>query len=570
MNAQAQNREHQGATEEIFLTPRVVDRRAFETFASMLRASVEKAEHESDLLARRAEAAASVLERLEGFVGSHADVFKRAADLIDTIDQRQRTAGDTLDALTKRVELAQQAARDVESLVRERGESFEARLTTLAQGTLDSFEAARQTLSGDASIMRRDLSQRLDELRQRGESLLASLEERAEHAGQGLAEQLTHLETARETLRVEHRETTRKLDEQSSELREGLRTEGSAVKRELDAAARSLREAIAASSAHRDTIERAAELAVGRVQAGASEQTLEVERLVRRAEGLLRDHGQSVESLSAEIEARLESARDRAETELGQASSNAKAKAREIETTLNDRIAAAQSAASTLLGLENATDEAGRLIESIEGRQDSVRAQIAAMVEEVCTGRLEAVRNDNARLDASLSAADEERASLREVVREQQDRLERCDRENAELRVALELSESKQASLREELGAQNDRLAALEKQLAGLVAAKAESNAAPEAEEPEAEPLVPVVVKSTSRAKPKKKAPTRKKAPSKKAASKKASSKATTKKPAARKATTKKATSTTRTTTRKKAPAKAEGDEAEAPALTAS
>ena len=489
----------------------------------MLRASVEKAEHESDLLARRAEAAASVLERLEGFVGSHADVFKRAADLIDTIDQRQRTAGDTLDSLTKRVELAQQAARDVESLVRERGEAFEARLGTLAAGTLDSFEAARQSLSGDASIMRRDLSQRLDELRQRGESLLASLEERAELAGQNLAEQLTHLETARETLRVEHRETTRKLDEQSGELREGLRNEGSAVKRELDAAARSLREAIAASTAHRDTIERAAELAVGRVQAGASEQTLEVERLVRRAESVLRDHRQSVESLSAEIEARLESARDATDAEFARSATNAKAKAREIETTLADRMAAAQSAASTLLGLENATGDAERLLESIEGRSDSVREQIVSIVDEACAARIDRITTENEELRTELAKTRAESASLRKAGAEQSERLERFDRENAQLRVALELAQAKQGSLESDLAAQNDRLAAMEKRLTELATAKSEPTPTPQLiEEEEPEPLIPVVVKP----KPRKKAPARKKPASKKATTKAAPNKA--------------------------------------------
>lgn len=513
MSAQTQNQHSPGASEEIFLTPRVVDRRAFETFASMLRVSVEKAERESDLLARRAEAAASVLERLEGFVGSHADVFKRAADLIDTIDQRQRTAGDTLDSLTKRVELAQQAARDVEALVRERGEAFEARLTTLAAGTLDSFEAARQSLSGDASIMRRDLSQRLDELRQRGESLLASLEERAEHAGQNLAEQLTHLETARETLRVEHRETTRKLDEQAGELREGLRTEGSAVKRELDVAARSLREAIAASSAHRDTIERAAELAVSRVQAGANEQTLEVERLSRRAEAVVRDHRESIDTLSAEIEARLESARDRAEAELGRAGERARASAAEIEQALAERLREVESASRVLEQLELATREASERLEAIESGSESIDRRIAALV------------------DASYA-----------------DRIACTERENGALRDELGWALAKQTELQEKVDEQANRIAVFEKRLDELAARQAEPEREAEAES-EPEPLVPVVVKPRTA----KKAPARKAAP-KKTAAKKAPTKKATSKPAASK--TKSRASSTGTTRKKAAPKK--------------
>ena len=311
---------------------------------------------------------------------------------------------------------------------------------------------------------------------------------------------------ARETLRVEHRESTRKLDEQSGELREGLRTEGSAVKRELDAAARSLREAIAASAAHRDTIERAAELAVGRVQAGAGEQTLEVERLVRRAESVLRDHRHSLETLTSEIEARLESARDRAADELGRASAGATERAREIETSLSSRIAAAQSAASTLLGLEHATEEADRLLESIESRGESIRERIAAVVEEACAERLEPISRASAEWQTARSQDESDRASLRATVNEQRERIERLDRENAELRVALELAEAKQDAFRSDVKAQGDRLMEFENRLAELMSRPSEPLV--EADAPEPEPLVPVVVKP----KPRKKAPTRKKA----------------------------------------------------------
>jgi len=486
VSAHTQNQASPGPAEEIFLTPRVVDRRAFETFAAMLRTSVEKATRESDLLARRAEAAASVLERLEGFVGAHTDIFQRASALIDTIDQRQRTAGDTLEALTRRTEIAQQAARDVEATVRERGEAFEARLATIAAGTLDSFEAARHSLSGDASTMRRDLSQRLDELRQRGESLIAALTERAERSGEELAEQLTQLETARETLRVEHRETSRRLDEQAGELREGLRTESAVIKRELDAAARSLREAVAASSAHRDTIERCAELAVSRVQAGAGEQTLEVERISRRAEGLLREHRQSVESLSTELEARLESARDRAESELGRAGEAARERAKEIESALGAQLSQAKEAGASLDRLEQTIAEANELKVEIEGASESLGARIADIVDRACATRMTAV-----------------------------------ERENAKLRDELKLARTRQAELQVAAELRDERLSKLEAKLAELLAPKATDVAKVEVDPvPEPEPLIPVIVKPKPARKPAAKKATTKKAAAKKAPAK--------------------------------------------------
>lgn len=390
MSAETQSKAERRAPDEIFLTPRVVDRRAFEAFSSMLRESVERAGRESDLLARRAEAAASVLERLEGFVGAHSDIFQRAGALIDTIDQRQRSAGDTVETLARRTELAQQAARDVESLARERGEAFEARLTTLAAATLDAFEASRQSLSGDASMMRRDLSQRLDELRLRGEALLASLTERAERAGEEVAGQVAQAEAAREALRAEQRETSRRLGEETDGLREGLRTESAALKRELDAAARALREAVAASAAHRDTIERAAELAVARVQAGAGEQALELERLTRRAEGLLREHRQSVESLGAEAE---------------------------------EHVSLGAEAAARMGALAGLLEEARGWTEAVESRGAVLTARLTEMVEAASAARELAQGERIAELRERLTRSESARVELLAKVESQDARL---------------------------------------------------------------------------------------------------------------------------------------------------
>lgn len=443
MSAETQSKGERRAPDEIFLTPRVVDRRAFEAFSSMLRESVERAGRESDLLARRAEAAASVLERLEGFVGAHSDIFQRAGALIDTIDQRQRSAGDTVETLTRRTELAQQAARDVESLARERGEAFEARLTTLAAATLDAFEASRQSLSGDASMMRRDLSQRLDELRLRGEALLASLTERAERAGEDVAGQVAQAEAAREALRAEQRETSRRLGEETDGLREGLRTESAALKRELDAAARALREAVAASAAHRDTIERAAELAVARVQAGAGEQALELERLTRRAEGLLREHRQSVESLGAEVWARLESALERAQAEAAGLEERTRARVELLGAEAEEHVSLGAEAAARMGALAGLLEEARGWTEAVESRGAVLTARLTEMVE-------------------AASAARE---------RAQGERI-------AELRERLTRSESARVELLAKVESQDARLAGLEASLAALLARGVAADAA--------------------------------------------------------------------------------------------
>ncbi|PHQ78371.1 MAG: hypothetical protein COB69_10160, partial [Phycisphaera sp.] len=249
--------------DEIFLTPRVIDRRSFETYAASLRQSLQETSRESDLLARRAEAAAVVLERLERFVGSHGDVFDRAGQLIESIDERQESTGELLGKLARMTESAKQASRDIESLIRERSEAFEQRLISLASAALDKFETTRDSFSKDAASMRRDLSERLDQIRERGETVVGTLEERAQNAGQTLAQSLEEADAFRELIRNETRSASKRLDEKTAEIHDAITSDGSSIKRELETAARALRDAIAAGSAHRDTIERAAELAIG-------------------------------------------------------------------------------------------------------------------------------------------------------------------------------------------------------------------------------------------------------------------------------------------------------------------
>lgn len=481
MSTQTQNGESPEASGAIFLTPRVVDRGAFEAFASMLRASVEKAERESDLLARRAEAAASVLERLEGFVGSHADIFQRAGTLIDSIDQRQRSAGETLESLTKRSEQAQQAAREVEALVRERTEALEGRLGAVTASAVDGFESVRRSLASDASTMRRELSQRLEELRQRGESLIAGLEERAEGASGALAERLALVESGREAMRAEQRETARRLGELGEELREGLRGESAALRRELESAARALREAVAAGSAHRDTIERAAELAIARVQAGAGERAQEIEKLSRRAEAVLRAHRESADAVSAELAARLETAQERADAASAAVVTRTREGLAEIEARASETLRGAHSAvesASEVSGnLDHREAEASALAERLAGLGEDLESRLATMVERAAADQIAAVHTEAESVRERLSVAERERASLREIAT-----------------------------------SQSGQIAALEKLVAELIAARAEAESPADVREaPAEEPEAPEVVVVTKPAR--KRAPARKKPP---------------------------------------------------------
>jgi hypothetical protein len=542
--------------EEIFLTPRVIDRRSFETYAASLRQSLEETSRESDLLARRAEAAAVVLERLERFVGSHGDVFDRAGQLIESIDDRQESTGELLSKLARMTESAKQASRDIESLIRERSEAFEQRLITLATDALDKFEVSRDSLAKDAAVMRRDLAERLDQIRERGETVVGTLEDRAKSAGDLLLHSLEEADAFRDVLRNEASGVSKILDERAADLREAISSDGSKIKRELETAARALRDAIAAGSAHRDTIERAAELAIGRAQAGVGEQAQELERLTRRAEAIVREHRETINSADGEIQARVNSAQDAVAKNLKQQLGAANGKARAISDGLNETVARAELSVDTQRVDEivsrcelakqstaesiNLLDEASTrvLADSEQARQslmrsaEDIRGQASSIVERASqvaqdstqqldqmTSSIERAESWNLEIEERCSELDE-RVSERIRITMQEQSLAMAEQVSV-LNDRVERAEAREAVLRGVVEAQNQDIASLRDMVAALAASKADAHI-----NPEPELLIPVVRKATTRKKPAaKKKPTSKKAPAKKAETGKASTK---------------------------------------------
>lgn len=563
--------------DEIFLTPRVIDRRSFEQYAASLRQSLEETTRESDLLARRAEASAVVLERLERFVGSHSDIFERASQFIESIDDRQDSTNQLLDKITRRTESANKAVREIETLVLERGEAFEQRLITLATDALDRFEQTRDEISKNAATMRRDLTDRLEQIRERGEAVIGTLEDRSKDAGETLATLLEEVDTQRDLVRVDTRDASRKLDEKASELRDEIVAEGSGIKRELDGAARALREAIAAGSAHRDTIERSAELAVSRAKSGVGEQSIELEQLARRAEKLIRDHRETIDAVESELHARTLSAHEMVDTTIQEKLGAAQRDASEVcdklsgaveragsvldESVIGAAIARAEAArgeiAETITSLDSANERA--IADSEEARQSLIRAAedirgrstqligraehaVAAagpVLEQVAvscvravslTDRLEEVGGSlDARVAKQVGIVMQERSlAMAEQIGVLEDRLERSEERESVLRGVIEAQASDISALREQITKLDQRL---------IEAVKSEP-----VEEPE--PLIPVVrAKSPARKKSAAKKKTAKKDAAKKATSKPATKKkAPSKKAASKKATTKKPT----------------------------
>ncbi|MEM7623905.1 MAG: hypothetical protein AAF235_11970, partial [Planctomycetota bacterium] len=90
------------AADDIVLTPRVIDRLAFDEYVAILKADITRAASESELLARRAEAGAVILEQLDRFIGTNGDTIEHAAEVLTGIDERLTASRALLDEVERR------------------------------------------------------------------------------------------------------------------------------------------------------------------------------------------------------------------------------------------------------------------------------------------------------------------------------------------------------------------------------------------------------------------------------------------------------------------------------------
>ena len=201
-----------------FLTPRVVDRLAFEEYGRLLRQAIDRAASESEILARRAEAAAVVLEHLESFIGNNADAIERAAEILTSIDERSQTTRDLLAEIDRRAALLTRLAATTEQAAESRSEQFENRLRAIVDTAMDRFEETEDQLSARAASMRRSLLERVEELRGKGEAAVARIEQRAADATRAADEDLARAESRLGAINAAVESSSSKLSKATAEL----------------------------------------------------------------------------------------------------------------------------------------------------------------------------------------------------------------------------------------------------------------------------------------------------------------------------------------------------------------
>ncbi|MGP1273490.1 MAG: hypothetical protein ACTS22_09155 [Phycisphaerales bacterium] len=229
------------AASDPFLTPRVIDRLAFEEYGRLLRGEIERATKESELLARRAEAAAVVLDQLESFIGGNADAIERAAEILTGIDDRAARTRELLQEIDRRADALSRAADRFESEADARTEQFEHRLRNLVDTAMDRFEETEDQLVARAASMRRSLIDRLEEIRSKGESALERLEQRGASLVASAEQDLERLEQRSKAERLAGEELSARLaglsaqhEERTSALLVSVETSLSTAERRID------------------------------------------------------------------------------------------------------------------------------------------------------------------------------------------------------------------------------------------------------------------------------------------------------------------------------------------------
>lgn len=210
----ADHTEHE-ALREIFLTPRVIDRRSFDEFSATLRELIARADDERRELARAASSAGELREAAGSAARELRQSLEQTLRAAESFDERLSVAEQLL-AQTRGSEEAIERLREAgERLVRDRVEELERRVEEEIARAHSRLQHEERTLQshldeGERRIRALEdrLAERLDAIEQErierierlGESMrqrLAEAEERARELEQGFEERLKTLESER-------------------------------------------------------------------------------------------------------------------------------------------------------------------------------------------------------------------------------------------------------------------------------------------------------------------------------------------------------------------------------------
>lgn len=132
--------------DQVFLSPRVLDKTAFEEFASIMKQLIERAAQDTRSLQSAAAQAELVQKRLAEIAPLIESRLTGAGEAIRSLDTRTAEVRAALGKAAESAVTAQTAKAEIEQLIRDCPAQFEARLAAAAQSGATALEAVKNKI----------------------------------------------------------------------------------------------------------------------------------------------------------------------------------------------------------------------------------------------------------------------------------------------------------------------------------------------------------------------------------------------------------------------------------------
>ncbi len=186
--------------DQVFLSPRVLDKAAFEEFAAIMKQLIERAAQDTKNLQTAAAQAEQVHKRLAEVAPLFEARLTGAGEVIRSLDTRTAEVRAALGKAAESAITAQTAKAEVEQLIRDCPAQFEARLNTATEtcmGTLQTVKARVESTAqelGESALRAMEVADvRLKDVESLAAARISALADQAEKVIQGLETRLNEV-----------------------------------------------------------------------------------------------------------------------------------------------------------------------------------------------------------------------------------------------------------------------------------------------------------------------------------------------------------------------------------------
>lgn len=351
--------------EEVFVSPRVVDRVAFEDYAQALRKLLAAATTEGEHLRRTAVDASRSLRAI--------------GEVLPAVDKKLAKAGEMLSTLTQRLESAESTAKRAEAAA-ERAVTAERRIKEMDDRARQRiFEAGTAAVDEAIARVEEVAEKRANELDDRGETLTTFVDRGRADLAEARAKAVEALQRVAENAKSEADAGLRAVQDRADEAQRAIAQEHSTAAHEIGQARNDSVEAIGAER-------KAAEAAMAERIEGLSQR---LASLIEDAEGRL---AQVIATSDAQAGERVDEVGERIEREIAPKLAEAEANADAVLDRVDQIDTKARGVFELDLdGIESLCERAEALIESTgagsskpaDGTMAAVAAQAMAAMEQM-------------------------------------------------------------------------------------------------------------------------------------------------------------------------------------------